>query len=96
MSQTASKPAPAPLFDDPLPIFNIVIERLQQIRGVDAAFLDNVRLYVVAREHGDVDREALLDVEDSLRETLGSFAVCVRAHQGRDVASLLPGLARIL
>ena len=72
-------------------------DRLRGMPGVDAVFIDKFRVYVVTREHGDVDREALLRVEDTLSARYGDdVSLCVRAHQGRGAESVLSGPVRIL
>lgn len=72
-------------------------EALKGVPGVEAAFLDGRSIYAVAREHGTVDRQALVDIEDRLAE-LGNIEIHVRAHQGHGLESLgwVAGLKRIL
>jgi hypothetical protein len=82
------------------PLADAAAEALRSVPGVDAAFLDNSSgqqcIYVLAREHGVVDREELLGIEEKLTVGRGEVAIRVRAHQGRDVNSLLAGSVRIL
>lgn len=79
------------------PMARDAAQQLRNVPGVDAAFLDAPRIYVVTREHGAADREALIHIEDALTDRYGDeIIVCVRARQGRDVDSMLPGLQRIL
>lgn len=59
---------------------------LRSVPGVEAAFLNGKAIYVVAREHGMIDRQALLDVEEKLARW--EIEIHVRAHQGRDLDSL--------
>lgn len=68
------------------------------IEGVDAIFRTpvvghDVSIYVIAREHGVVDRELLFAAEDLIS---GEFAgmtcsISVRAHQGRPFQTAAPG-----
>ena len=71
---------------------------LSAIEDVDAAYLgevtdERVVVFVLAREHGLVDRETLFGVEDALAERFSprSFDLRVQAHQvGSSAASLVP------
>lgn len=69
---------------------------LREVRGVEAAFLigeDEERAIIVAAvEHGVVDRDALLDIEDALVEAFGFLEIRVRAHQGRGPGSIAVGV----
>jgi len=66
-------------------------EALQSVPGVDGAFLvgsgDERTIFVIAREHGIIDRGALLDIEDNLTKQFGYVELSVRAHQGRGLDS---------
>jgi hypothetical protein len=52
----------------------------------------HVFVYVVAREHGAVERERLFKIEDMLSSSFPgfSFELVVRAHQGRPLRSVAP------
>jgi hypothetical protein len=74
-----------------------VASALASVEHVDGAFLGpvteaSVTVYVLAREHGLVDRSALLDIEDALSETRNETVILtVRAHQGRDLRAMSEG-----
>lgn len=71
---------------------------LRDVQGVDAAFLsggDERAIIVLAREHGDIDREVLVQIEDELSERFGTVEIRVRAHQGRPITQY-KGLAQIV
>jgi hypothetical protein len=74
-----------------------VRSRLSDVAGVDGAYIQEssevdeggIIVDVLAREHGIVARERLLEIEDELAEMFGvSVMLVVRAHQGRDMRSL--------
>lgn len=74
----------------------VASELLCDIDGVDAVFLDDTTVYVLACEHGHCNREALVRAEDTLCRMFGDqYQITVRAHQGRDFDQVLPGLRRI-
>lgn len=70
-------------------VANLLASRLHAVEGVDAAFLDEksqeaLRVYVIAREHGIVDRDSLIDIEDEISEIFDiDVDIAVRAHQSR-------------
>lgn len=76
------------------PFVSTTIAALAKLEHVDGAFLgaetDNaLTVYVLAKEHGLVDREMLLDLEDELSAFRGMPVVLtVRAHQGRELRTL--------
>ena len=67
------------------------LRALRDVPGVEAVYLseDGRVAYVVAREHGDVNWERLLELEERLS---GGVHLTVRAHQGRDPGEMFPGL----
>jgi hypothetical protein len=62
------------------------LEELVALPGVAAVYQGPLHrtLYVVMREHGDVSRARLLDIE----QRMSGVELTVRAHQGRDPDSL--------
>ncbi len=76
------------------PVAEAVARALSSVPGVEAAFLNGKTIYVVAREHEMVDRQALLEVEEKLAPW--EIEIHVRAHQGRGLDSLGLGSARIV
>ena len=74
-----------------------VTNLLRTVEHVDGAFLgpvtdSTVTVFVLAKEHGLVDRDALLDLEDQLSAARRlTVILTVRAHQGRDLRSLSGG-----
>jgi len=64
------------------------LRALREVPGVDAVYLsaDGRVVYVVAREHGDVSWDHLLELE----ERLPGVHLTVRAHQGRDPSAMFP------
>jgi hypothetical protein len=78
-------------------------DALGVVDGVDAVLRtpisgSHVVVYVVAREHGIVDRERLFDVEDGLVAAFPrlTFELVVRAHQGRPFESVAPHTRRLI
>ena len=61
---------------------------------IDAAYLgeasdDGVAVFVLVRDHGTVDRDALFDIEEAFSEKAGTpVTLFVRAHQGRDLRAM--------
>lgn len=72
--------------------------RLSQIPNIDGAFIDDSTncVYLVAREHQDVDWGMVLEAEDDLAVSHGiHLDVTVRAHQGRPWESSFPYCRRL-
>ncbi|MEI9940039.1 MAG: hypothetical protein WDO69_22695 [Pseudomonadota bacterium] len=67
------------------------LRALREVPGVDAVYqsADGRVVYVVAREHGDVSWDRLLELEERLP---GDVHLTVRAHQGRDPNAMGLGL----
>ncbi len=76
-------------------ISDFVTTSIKGVRGIEAAFIEGQHVYVVAREHRDVDWEALMGVEDALVDRFPEADITARAHQGRDVAQMFPQMRRI-
>jgi hypothetical protein len=72
----------------------LVAQELAVTPGVEAAFVsrDGDAVFVVAREHSAVDREALLEIEDRLAPQVGRISIEVRASQGRNPHEMFRGL----
>ncbi|MET0792612.1 MAG: hypothetical protein ABW061_13915 [Polyangiaceae bacterium] len=70
------------------------LRALRDLPGVAAVYqsADGRVVYVVAREHGDVNWDQLLEIEQRLS---GDVHLTVRAHQGRDPGEMFPGLRAI-
>ena len=71
---------------------------LEQVPGVDAAFLDEDGgyLYVVAKEHDDLNWSQLEPIEDVLNRFFGLVSLLLRGHQGRDPAEMFPEMTRVI
>jgi hypothetical protein len=86
-------PAGSPRPDE-LALLRGVASKFQPLEAVELAYLGSsdaaqVVVYVVAREHGLVDREALFDFEDEAAALLHrAVDVRVTAHQGRGAQAL--------
>jgi hypothetical protein len=86
------------LCNSPDPVQSALYARLIGVPGVDGAYIqepggdvaeDGITVNVLAREHGVVDRETLLEIEDALADQFSfPFTLIIRAHQGRDMRSL--------
>jgi hypothetical protein len=77
-----------------------IAKLLAPVAEADAAFFSGTgedrKVLVVAREHGLISRDHLLDIEETIEREFGCFVeICVRAHQGRGLAPFA-GLERIL
>ena len=74
------------------------VAALRTLPGVDAVFRsrDGQTFYAVTREHNSIDWDRLLEVERQIREAgQPEASVSVRAHQGRELDTLLEGLERL-
>ncbi len=73
------------------------IAALRALKGADAIFrgMAGDQFYVVAREHGIVDMDRLIEAEGHLREELPNAMVGIWAHQGRDLEKILRGYERL-
>ena len=78
----------------PSPLIEKIKKIINEIKGVDAAFLDDRCIYLVAREHDCVDYQEVLSAEDILNEN--KFEISIRAHQGRDPQKMFPGLYQLI
>ena len=71
-----------------------VTSALKNVEHVDGVFLgpatqSAITVFVLAKEHGLVDRSKLLDLEEELSASRGlTVILTVRAHQGRDLRTL--------
>ncbi len=67
------------------------LRALRDVPGVDAVYQgdDGRVVYVIAREHGDVNWEHLLGLEERLSP---GVHLTVRAHQERDPREMFPDL----
>ena len=78
-------------------LFSLPTKRLQGVAGVEAAFLQGDLIFAVAREFSEVDWEALVEAEDAILNQCPKIReVRVRAHQGRIIDDMFPGLIRRL
>lgn len=73
----------------------VVSNTLKKIDHVDSAKMggevdDELTIFVLAKEHGLVDRDALLAVEEQLSQLRGRpVRLAVRAHQGRELTKVV-------
>ncbi len=78
-------------------LFNLPTKNLRKVAGVEAAFLQGDLIFAVAREFSEVDWEALVEAEDAILAQCPKIReVRVRAHQGRIIDDMFPGLVRRL
>lgn len=75
-----------------------LVEELSAFVGVDGAYVgpdgsEALTVFVLAHDHGIVQRGPLLDLEDRLSERFGrDITFAVRAHQGRSLEALSDSL----
>lgn len=84
--------------EDLAPLKAAILLALQDMPAVDGAYLHatlfdgSVTVSVFAKEHGTVDREALLKIEEGLSEAHRvRVTLNVRAHQGRSILGMVGG-----
>ena len=73
----------------------LATKTLKEVPGIEAAFIRENQVYAVAREHSDIDWDALVRAEDILVDYFSQVEVLVRARQKRPLSKMLSSYKRL-